>query len=479
MKFRYKITLYMVSLLALFYGIGGTILISRSFQSALEQEKEAAVNSYQMILDTLQVVNQIDSWSSESNASDILEELSRQNHTSWDGLRLVSGANVLYRSGNMEPFFQDMSRELEPGHCVILQFSDDNQKQYLQISGYVQVGEKELVLDMAYDITSIYENRKAQQDIYYRIYIIMLIICLLVVYTVAYVLTRPLSNLSKATRRIASGNLSYRSMVKTNDEIGVLSEDFNTMAEQVEQSMENMQYAMEQQERFMGSFAHELKTPMTSIIGYADLIRRQTMSEEEEAEAANYIFMEGKRLERLSLKMLDIFSMEQKNIPFSPVSPAYIIEDLAEHLQPVYQKEGIRLDYECESGCCMLEPDLVRSLVLNLADNSRKAIFAQGKTVVQGKNCNTGQILISCTMIPDGCCIVVSDNGTGIPAEAMEHLTEAFYRVDKARSRQLGGAGLGLTLCAAIVELHHGTMVFEANERNGLRVIVELKGGNA
>lgn len=473
MKFRYKITLYMVSLLALFYGIGGTILISLSFQSALEREKETSRNSYQMILDTLQVANQIDSWSSKNNVSDILGELSRQNSSSWDALRLASETNVLYRSGKMESFFQDMSRELEPGHCVITQFSDDEQNQYLQISGYVQVGEEDLVLDMAYDITSIYENRKAQQDIYYRIYVILLVVCLVVVYTVAYVLTRPLSNLSKATRRIASGNLSYRSVVKSNDEIGALSEDFNTMAEQVEQSMEGMQDAMEQQERFMGSFAHELKTPMTSIIGYADLIRRQTMSEEEEAEAANYIFTEGKRLERLSLKMLDIFSMENKEIPFSSVSPAYLVEDLVEHLQPVYQKEGIELACECENGICLLEPDLVRSLVLNLADNSRKAILAQKMPEVQGR------ILISCTMIPEGCRIVVTDNGTGIPPEAMEHLTEAFYRVDKARSRALGGAGLGLTLCAKIVELHRGTIGFEANEKKGLRVTVELKGGDA
>lgn len=468
MKFRYKITCCMVSLLALFYGIGGTLLISISFQSALEQEKENAHNSYRMILNTLQVVNQMGTWNSNEDISNVLEQLSGQNNSNWDAIRLVSTyeSEVLYRNGRVTPYFQDVFRELDAEHCLITQFSDDSQKQFLQLSSYVQVGKQQMLLDVAYDISSIYESRHIQETIYYRIYFIMLVVCLLVVYMTTYLLTRPLNSLSKVTRHIASGNYAYRSMVKSDDEIGRLSEDFNTMAEQVENSVETMQRAMEQQEEFMGSFAHELKTPMTSIIGYADLIRRQTMSSEEEAEAANYIFTEGKRLERLSLKMLDIFSMNQKEIPFSLVSPAHIIQDMVEELQPVYEKAGIRLRCECEEGTCMLEPDLFRSLLLNLVDNGRKAIKEEGV------------IRITCTMLQEGCRIVVADNGSGIPSDALKHLTEAFYRVDKARSRKQGGAGLGLTLCARIAELHHGTITFQTRENHGTSVIIELRGGN-
>lgn len=468
MKFRYKITCCIVSLLAIFYGIGGTLLISISFQSALEQEKENAHNSYRMILNTLQVVNQMGTWNSNQDISNVLEQLSGRNNSNWDAIRLVSTQEfeVLYRNGRVTPYFQDVFRELDVEHCLITQFSDDTQKQYLQLSSYVQVGKQQMLLDVAYDISSIYESRRIQETIYYRIYFIMLAVCLLVVYMTTYLLTRPLNSLSKVTRHIASGNYAYRSMVKSDDEIGRLSEDFNTMAEQVENSVETMQRAMEQQEEFMGSFAHELKTPMTSIIGYADLIRRQTMSQEEEAEAANYIFTEGKRLERLSLKMLDIFSMNQKELPFSLVSPAHIIQDMVEDLKPVYEKAGIRMGCECEEGTCMLEPDLFRSLLLNLVDNSRKAIMQEG------------MIQITCTMLQDGCRIAVADNGNGIPPAALKHLTEAFYRVDKARSRKQGGAGLGLTLCARIVELHHGTMTFQTRENQGTSVIIELRGGN-
>ena len=443
MKFRYKITLWMISLLAIFYAVGGTILISYSFRSAMEREKESAHASYQMILDTLRVVNQTDMWLDKAQMSSVLRELSSQGNSSWEALRLRSFDEVLYEEGEATASLKTIEEGISQNECLITQVSDDSQKQYLQVSSQLQFGEEQLILDVAYDITSIYVTRSDQQNVYHRLYILTLLIGMVVVYIMAYVMTRPLSNLSKAARHIASGNLSYRSMIRSNDEIGDLSRDFNGMAEQVEKSMEDMQLA----------------------IGYADLIRRQTLSAEEEAEAANYIFTEGKRLERLSLKMLDIFSMEKNTISFSRISLAGLIQEMTEQLRPVYEKKGIILECNCEEGSCILEPDLIRSLLLNLVDNARKVLG------------NGGRIQITSAVLPDGCRIIVEDDGPGIPAEAMEHLTEAFYRVDKARSRKMGGAGLGLTLCAKIVELHHGRMRFESNQPRGLRVIVEWKGG--
>ena len=88
-----------------------------------------------------------------------------------------------------------------------------------------------------------------------------------------------------------------------------------------------------------------------------------------------------------------------------------------------------------------------------------------------------GHILVTVHMTENGCVLLVEDDGPGIPEEAKAHLTEAFYRVDKSRSRKQGGAGLGLTLCADIAELHGGILTFENCEGGGTRVRVELRGG--
>ena len=134
----------------------------------------------------------------------------------------------------------------------------------------------------------------------------------------------------------------------------------------------------------MGSFAHELKTPMTSIIGYADLLRSESLSQEESREAANYIFSEGKRLEALSFKLLDLLMMRNQSINMVPTDMKYLIENLIYHLQPVYRKKNIDLQCNCKPGKCMVEPDLFCSVIVNLVDNSRKAMDRPGNIMIKG-----------------------------------------------------------------------------------------------
>lgn len=142
-----------------------------------------------------------------------------------------------------------------------------------------------------------------------------------------------------------------------------------------------------------------------------------------------------------------------------------MIENLVREYQPIYATQGIVLTCGCQAGNCLLEPDLFRSLVYNLMDNGRKAMDG------------SGHIQIHLTLTAHGCCLEVEDDGRGMPPEALERVTEAFYRVDKSRSRAQGGAGLGLSLCQKIVELHQGTIRFESRLGAGTRVCVELAAG--
>ena len=210
---------------------------------------------------------------------------------------------------------------------------------------------------------------------------------------------------------------------------------------------------------------HELKTPMASIIGYADLLRLQTLNPDEQAEAANYIFSAGKRLENLSLRLLDIFVMDKQDLKLRDTSIRILIGKVVSSKQAMLAEKQVNVSAECEIGTCLMEPDLIWSLLVNLIDNAQKAL-EQG-----------GQIGIVSEMTAEGCRIRVADNGRGIPSEAMEHITEAFYRVDKLRSHKQNGVGLGLALCAKIVELHNGSITFDSKVGVGTCVTVELKEG--
>jgi signal transduction histidine kinase len=275
----------------------------------------------------------------------------------------------------------------------------------------------------------------------------------------------PLRRLSSVTRTIASGDLSCRAQAGGKDEIGVLAQDFNNMTDRLEANITALKDAMQRQESFMGSFAHELKTPMTSIIGYADLLRSRELEEAERREAANYVFSEGRRLELLSLKLLELLVLKRRDFSMVAANLKHIIAQVVRLIRPVAAKQDITVRYRCDEGSCMVEPDLIKSLLINLADNARKALDTGGQIYIEGK------------LTPDGCRIRVADNGRGMPESELSKITDAFYRVDKSRSRAQGGAGLGLALCNEIVSVHGGTMTFESAPGKGTIVTVTLKGG--
>lgn len=459
MRFRTKIMICMVCILSLLFGIGGSLLITTSFDQSMEREREKALQTYQMVLGVLQLVQSV----GESPA-DALDQLTQQSSGAWAALRLSdqeSGA-VTYENGVKLP---DQTPEApQQDECVFSLVEDGAGETYLQLSGVVMVEDQLQQLDMGFTVSSLYAVRQTQKTSFQVVFLVMAVLCMAFSYGSAWLLTLPLGRLSRAYRKIEDGNLSYRISASSDDEIGSMVADFNQMADALEQNIRALELSVEQQQRFVGSFAHELKTPMTSIVGYADLLRGQTLTRSEQQEAANYIFSEGKRLEALSRKLLDILVLDQEITP-QPVNLARLMQKTAAQLKPIYQAQGIRLRWRCGAGQCLLEPDLIQSLLLNLLDNARKAMDGGGTILLLGR------------ILPDGCQICVQDDGRGIPQESLQHLTEVFYRVDKSRSRSQGGVGLGLTLCQKIVALHGGQMRFESQIGVGSRVTVELKGG--
>ncbi len=465
MKFRWKITLCMLGLLSVLFGAGGSMLINLSFRDSLERERSAAYNSYQAVLGTLRLVNGVSQKLDYEDLADMLAQLSGQSAGSWTALRLYSSQRSIYAEG----VFPENTSAAAPaeGRCAI-RYGGGDGAHLLIVSGALEAGGEALRLDMACDVSALFEARESQERVYHGVFLLLMGLCAVLSYSVSLLLTRPLSELSRAARAISAGRLSRRVRVRSSDEIGLAAREFNRMAEALEANISELTASMERQERFIGSFAHEVKTPMTSVIGYADLIRGDTLDEEERREAANFIVSEGRRMERLSRKLLELLVTKQGGAELTPASPAAIIRGLAAHLGPIYEKQGITLTCRCEQGRCLLEPDLVRSLLINLWDNARKAMEGAG-----------GTIRVQSVMLPDGCRITVADDGKGIPPESLSKLTEAFYRVDKARSRAQGGAGLGLALCGEIAQAHHGGIRFESEPGRGTAAIVELRGGAA
>ena len=465
MKFWIKITVCMLCLMALIFGIGGSAIINMSFDSMIDAEVSNAQTAYKRLLSTVFVMHETDGWSDLSELKEVITTLDVNGAVDFEYIKARTSHEIIYTSTGGSSQFLNIFEGVDSEHCVVNIHKSVFNENLIQISGMMSVGSINIRIDAIRNITYIYDMRDSQTEIYRSVFIVMVVLCLVLCPLISYYLTKPLSRLSKAAKQIGSGKFSSRSTVNTNDEIGKLSKEFNSMAEHIEQNIKEMEDMLKAREEFMGSFAHEMKTPMTSIIGYADLIRSGTLSGDEVAEAANYIFSEGRRLEKLSLTLLDILVLGNEEPNFTLSSPSDIAANIVKNLKPILRKENIDIYFKGEKGRCLLDSVLVSTVIMNLIDNARKAFE------------NGGIILVMVVMRDEGTDIIVQDNGIGIPAEALSRLTESFYRVDKSRSRKRGGSGLGLSLCAKIAELHSGEINFKSRENKGTKVTVSIRKG--
>lgn len=463
MKFKHKLVLCMVVLLGLSFGLGGTILIHRSFKTSLSSTIDSDLLNYESIQSTLLIAVDTNSVSSYIDMSNIINQLSAQGNS--------NRKNIILRNSDMEVVSIMNSsftyKEMKPSDentCNSIIWRENN-NYYLQLCSSMDINTENLdisQMDIVYDITSVYAARAQEQNTFRLLLIAIFVVGSITSMIAASLLTKPLEKLSSLVQHISHGDYSARLHIHSGDEIEALANDFNNMADTIEDNISELHFSMEKQEQFMGSFAHELKTPMTSIIGYADLLRSQNMSEDETNEAANYIFSEGKRLESLSLKLLDLLVVKNQETILTPTDPALAVRNVINVMKPELAKEHITLKSSCRKGCCMMDIDLFQSLIINIIDNARKAIDDNGLIHVAG------------TVRDDNYVIIIKDNGRGMPPEEITRISEAFYRIDKSRSRAQGGAGLGLAICSKIAEIHQAKIKYKSAVGRGTVVTITL-----
>ena len=462
MSYRLKLIVTISLLIALSFGVGGSILISESFRISLETETQARLDDFETIQSTLFLMNSTSNQTGYDNLSDTLENIREQKVANWQALRLEAEDHTIYQSRS-ELLGSYPLPKLTTDQCSYIRIQD-TYGHSLVVKSVIAAEGEELVLTVRFDLSAVYAARQNQQELYFTAYIVVVLLGILMATVLSFAMTRHLHRLTGVVRRIAGGDLSTRSKIHSRDEFGQLSRDFDAMADKLQGNISNLETEMERQERFMGAFAHELKTPMTSIIGFADLLRQGDLDEQTRMMAAEYIYSEGHRLEKLSFKLLDLILLKKDSLVMRRVLLSSYLEEIEKAMAPNLKKKNIRLVCRAEQRRAVFEPDLVKSLLYNLIDNASKAMD------------DGGVIAVKATAIPGGCQFHVVDNGRGMEEQELSRITEAFYRVDKSRSRAQGGAGLGLSLCKQIVELHNGTMQYESRVGTGTQVIVTLYG---
>jgi signal transduction histidine kinase len=460
MKLFHKIFLCFITIYGITFLVVGYLLINFAYGNAIGQEKKIAYQEFQYNRYILQSIlySDPDFFSEEDTETTDIS-------SSFTVPVAVYGIDGTYIFSNMAVQPGDLAFEEMDDDRLSFRIYEKDGRNYIFVCDYVSQSENRMYLITQTDISEVIDTQKNMIDYFQKIYIVILCISFPVIFLLTNAVTAPIKKVGKAARRIAGGEYSERINRKGNDEISELAGDFNLMAEQVEEKITELSDVARQKEDFAANFAHELKTPLTSVIGYADMLYQRNLPREEVKSAAEYILNEGMRLEVLSLKLMDLFVLGKQNFALEEMAVKDIFEDLRLGIEPVCRKFEVRFHMKIENGIIKADYDLFKTMMLNLEDNSIKA------------DCK--DIWISGKEEKGVYWICVKDNGKGIPPEELGRITEAFYMVDKSRSRKQHGAGLGMALVSKIVEIHRATMKIESDGKTGteIHIAFPLAGG--
>ena len=474
MRFALKICICTVLIVALLFGVLGQILIARSFQTALRFRVQEAVADYSALASAMEAelygIYLYYTTVSPAMYAEILQRAgSNQGVESPCALYNTDFALVTASSADFPQTLDFPDMRVRRFAYRLIRATDG--RTLLDTAGCVSIGGQNYFLSVRYDATDLMRLRGEQIESLTLLHIITVAISTAAMLLVSYLTTKPLRRLQRFTAVIGSGNYSRRARVTTLDEIGDLTVAFNDMTGAIEQKVDALELNAKQQKDFVASFSHELKTPMTSIIGYADMLRSTELDEEDAFMAANFIFSEGKRLEAMSLKLMDLVVLDKNEFKLVRGYARRALGHVVAVVTPMLEKAELTLDCDIEQQIILYEKDLLLTLVTNLIDNARKA-SSPGKTVTLSGRRTNGKYRIS-----------VKDEGIGIPAEELSRITEAFFMVDKSRARAQHGAGLGLAIGNRIAQIHGSTLHFESELNKGTLVwfdvplFVREKGG--
>ena len=471
MRFWQKIFLISLAVLTVAVNTIAYLLIGNNHQLNKEKEIKSSVDEYSIVVSSFQTNVLYERYrSSEAELDDTqITQIARE----FSYLFTLDNLYIQLNKGE-ERVFSNFTRDLpdnlyenvnqlSEGDARVLIRRDDDSRVYLYITSPVTIQSSNYFFTTIKDITNIYDVKNDQLRFFSVLGPIVSVVVAFIMLILSKLLTSRINRLRKSTMKVANGE--YNAIeIKSKDEIGELTADFNTMTEAVKQKVEKLEDIASERKVFIDNMTHEMKTPLTSIIGFSDLLRSARLDDETVHDYAESIYKEGKYLKSISSKLMDLILLRQKPEMTESDVPR-LVEEIDESVRPIASSRQVAFSAASVEAKLVCDRELIKSLLYNLIDNAVKAS--------QPGTCVT----LNAYFTQDGVMeFSVADQGSGIPKEELDKIFEPFYRVDKARSRKYGGAGLGLALCMEIAHAHAATLEIESEVGRGTVIRLRFDG---
>ncbi|WP_152394903.1 sensor histidine kinase [Paenibacillus guangzhouensis] len=281
---------------------------------------------------------------------------------------------------------------------------------------------------------------------------------------------KPLHLLRDSAERIKEGNLQFELKLHSKDEMGQLSGAFESMRHRLQESVQLQLQYEENRKELISNISHDLRTPITNIKGYIEGIRDGVADTPEKMEKyVNIIYAKAVDMDKLVDELFLYSKLDLNQVPFTfePVNIVRFLDDCIEELRYDLEDQGIAMTWnQHEAGEVMVIADLekLKRTVLNIIGNSLKYMDKPHK-----------EIRVSLMAAEDTVTVEITDNGVGIPPDALPHIFERFYRAEPSRNSATGGSGLGLAIARQIIEGHGGSIWASSQENEGTSIFFTLK----
>lgn len=331
---------------------------------------------------------------------------------------------------------------------------------YYAVLSYPIISNKEVisVLRVSKSYDTLYSSGNRLFAIF-EVFLLILFLILIVIFTIFLLqITNPIEALNKAVKKVSMGIYDVYVEPKSGDEIGELSANFSIMQNRIKTQIEDLKRLEAHRKKFLDNVTHELKTPLTTISGYAQILSEIGTSDEKFLDVAvSSIKREADRLNKMVVDLLQMSSLNEESCLFEMKE-----NNISKILLQTVEDMKLKSDKYDFSLVCNIQKDVyvnciaehIKQVFINILDNAIK--YGDTGTDIRVTLKTSGNAVIIC----------IANNGTSIPHDMLNKIFEPFVRIDKSNSRERGSSGLGLSIVKNIIDKHNGTISIESE--NGI-----------
>lgn len=469
MKFSQKIFLISFILIIIVINIIGIVMINYTYKLNIEKEIEKSISQTNNIMHELTVYSSYDLSTVANNylKNGINVDVYINGQRSYTNLKsedsqIAEGLLTTEDKIKEEVLSNDSEKIKSEANYINTNITENNS--YVEYMDsyiiddklFMKLKRQNYILITLSSISEANNMKQEQTNFFIELSVISsFIIALLLSITVSF-LTRKIKKLDKAVSKVKQGNYNIKLTKLGNDEIGNFGNSFNEMTIAIQENVNKIQEVSENRKQFIGNLTHEIRTPLTSIIGYSSLITNDKVTDSNIIkEYSSKIYEEGKYIQQMSERLMEMLLVENGTAQKEVINISKEMKIIVKELENLFNNTIFNIQIE-ENVYKEVDKVLLKSLIYNLVKNAINAYDAKP----------TVDIILSKNEI------TIIDYGKGIPEDKIEKIKEPFYTLNKDRNREISGMGLGLALCFKITNIHNWKLNIKSEVEKGTKITI-------